>query len=166
MTGSVIQGAPQLLSRSEASLASYHGNFIDGAKWEVENPNRRALSGHSAIKSKHSLQVQGESQKTGLRQWGENTFVCCAEGCQWSRLLFLLLSEDPGSAEVKKRGLGVRCGLESVQPWRRSTHTTYTELSEGCWREGQGSLEFSWHDQTFVFWMPRAAIFLCGYQWG
>lgn len=97
VTGSGIQGNPQLVSHSEANLSSYHGNFIDGGKWVVENPK------HYPIKSKHSFQVQGESQKTGLTQWGENTFVCCAEGCQWSCLPFLLLSEDPGSAEVETR---------------------------------------------------------------
>lgn len=57
---------------------------------------------HDPTQSKRSLQVQRESQKTGLRQRGENMFVSYAEGCQWSCMLVLLLIEDPGSAEVEK----------------------------------------------------------------
>lgn len=42
------------------------------------------------------------------------------------------------------------------------------KIREQCWlREGQGSSEeFSWPDPLFVLWIPRSAIFLCGYQCG
>lgn len=62
--GSGIQSDLQLLSHSEAGLSSYHGNFIDGGKWEVRNPNLRApciipLNQSSHFRSKEKVRRQG-----------------------------------------------------------------------------------------------------------
>lgn len=62
--GSGIQGDLQLLSHSEAGLSSYHGNFIDGGKWEVRNLNLRApcmipLNQSSHFRSKEKVRRQG-----------------------------------------------------------------------------------------------------------
>lgn len=104
---------------------------------------------HDPTQSKLSFQVQRESQKTGLRQRGENMFVGYAEGCQWSCMLFLLLIEDPGSAEVEKMVIGGQAGAGFGSSVGGTPQIPLTQKNrEQCWlREGQGSSEeFSWPD--------------------
>lgn len=73
-------------------------------------------------------------------------------GCRWLPFLFLLLSKDHGSAEVGKMVKEGRHRLGLVQAWGCSIDTLIQKSREPCWlQEGQGSLEFSWPDQAFVF---------------
>lgn len=101
--GSGIQGHFQLHSQFEASLSSYHGDFTDD-KCEVENPNQTRSSLHDFTTSDLRVLVSGPRRKSGERakEGGKHRFVYWAEGCCLLLLLFLLLSKDPGSAEVGK----------------------------------------------------------------
>lgn len=76
VTGSGIQGDPQLLSHSEASLSSYHGNFIDGGKWVVENPKQRALVTIPLNQSTH-FRSKEKARRQGLGSGVRHVCLLC-----------------------------------------------------------------------------------------
>lgn len=117
---------------------------------------------HDPTQSKLSFQVQRESQKTGLVKTCSSAMQRDASGhaCYFFSLLRTLglpmVTEGQAGA-----GFGSSVGGTPQIPLTQ-------KIREQCrLREGQGSSEeFSWPDQLFVLWIPRSAIFLCGYQCG
>lgn len=117
--GSEIQGRARLRSQFEASLSSYHGDFTDDGKCEVENPNLTRSSVHDPTTAEHLFLVQGESWEVGLRQ-GVNTNVSAMQRVAAPppppplpvALTILLLSKDPQSAEVGRM-------VKGGQAWAR-----------------------------------------------
>lgn len=83
--GSGIQGHFPLHSQFEASLSSYHGDFTDDEKCEVENPNQTRSSLQDFMTSECLFRVQGESQEIGFRKGasislsaGQRDAACCS----------------------------------------------------------------------------------------
>lgn len=107
-----FQGHFPLHSRFEASLSSYHGDFTEDEKCEVENPNQTRSSLYNFTTSECLFQVQGESQEIGLRRGGRAQVCLLGRGVLPVALIISALRKDPGSAEVGKT-------VKEGQAWAR-----------------------------------------------